>query len=298
MPVKKRILFIINPVSGTKDKNLLPQLVSQVLDEAFLTETVYTRYRGHATELAATAAHLGYDAVVACGGDGTVHEVGVALIRSETALGIVPVGSGNGLARHHSIPMGIREALEVIRNFHVTPMDTGTVNNIPFLGVAGLGFDALIGKKFARLPRRGFITYLKIVLREYFSYREKKVRIRFKGKKLVRRVLMLTIANSSQFGNNAVIAPGARTDDGQLQLCLVRKFSLWQAPWFAWLLFRGKSNQSRYIESYQVRKVEILHKIKRIHLDGEPVSAGRKLQVAVRPGSLSIIVPEKKQSKK
>ncbi len=290
--MKKRILFIINPISGTRKKDqFLDQIITAFPEEDFIIRAEYTTYAGHAPLLARKALNLGYDIVVACGGDGTINEVGSELIGSDTALGIIPFGSGNGLARHLKIPLKSGAALEVIKSGKITSIDTGKINDRPFIGIAGIGFDAHIGKKFANYGKRGFFTYLKLVLKEYKNFKEKTVVIKRKGSKETLKAMMITIANSSQFGNNAVIAPNAQLDDGRLKLCIVRKFPLYKAPRIAWLMLNRKIHRSEYLDIVSIKKATITQPKKIAHLDGEPLKMGKKIKVRVLPRSLKVVSP-------
>ncbi len=289
--MKKRILFIINPISGVQSKAKLPDLIPAYFPEdEFIVLIEFTRYAGHATLLAQKAAYLGYDAVVACGGDGTINEIGSVLVGTNTAMAIIPLGSGNGLARHLNIPMKPARALEVISKMNSTMIDTGVINGKPFIGIAGLGFDAYIGKKFANYGKRGFFTYLKLVLKEYRAFKERTIIVKRKGRKETLQAIMVTIANSSQFGNNAVIAPDASTADGKLKLCIVRKFPLYKAPWIAWLMVRKQIHRSEYLEIISIKKATITQPKKLAHIDGEPLKLGKKIKIKVLPASLKVIV--------
>ncbi len=284
-----QFLFIVNPNSG-HGKHL--EVIAAIKESLPPTqyEIALTDYAGHGSLLAQKGKCLGYKAVIACGGDGTVNEIAQVLIGSETPLGIIPVGSGNGLARHLNLPLTISEAVHRVAEFRVFKMDTATINGHPFLGMAGIGFDAFIGKKFANYGKRGFGSYIKLVSKEYLSFKQKKVVIHLGEQKLKRRVLMLSFANSGQYGNNAIIAPKASLNSGKIGLCLVKKFPLWKSPYIAALLFSGKINQSKYLETIWVEKAIIKQKKKIAHLDGEPLKLGRTLHLEVVPESLNVLV--------
>lgn len=290
--MKKRILFIINPISGTRTKDkLVTQIVANFPEQDFIIRVEFTQYAGHACLLARKAVNLGYDIVVACGGDGTINEVGSELIGSESALGIIPMGSGNGLARHLKIPLTSELALQTIKNGNTICIDTGQINDRPFIGIAGIGFDAHIGKKFANYGKRGFFTYLKLVLKEFRNFKEKTIVLKRKGNKETLQAMMITIANSSQFGNNAVIAPTAQLDDGKLKLCIVRKFPLYKAPKIAWLMLRKQIHRSEYLDIVEIKKATIKQPKKIAHLDGEPLKLGKKIKIKVLPRSLKVVAP-------
>ncbi len=290
--MENKLCFIINPISGTSKKRKLESLITNAfIGNETEIEIHYSQYPGHACLITQEAIKQNVKAVIACGGDGTINEVGKELIGQEIALGIIALGSGNGLARHLNIPLSVNEALEVIKRYVTKTIDTGTINKLPFIGIAGVGFDAHIGKQFSLNHKRGFFTYLKLVLREYFNYKEKKIEIEHNGKTKIRKVLMVSIANSSQFGNNAIIAPEAKIDDGLLRLCVVRKFPIWKAPKIAWLMMNKKIHLSNYVSISTFKKIKIRQKKKLVHLDGEPIKAGKTLNIKVNPNSLQVIVP-------
>ena len=172
MSTKKRIIFIVNPISGTDSKEHIPEQIAEVMDEEhFDSEVRFTEYRGHAAELAREAAKEGVDVVVAVGGDGTVNEVARSLVHTDTALGIIPCGSGNGLARHLCIPLNVTKALELINTCQIEAFDYGVINGLPFFCTCGMGFDAFISLKFAEAGKRGPITYVENVLKEGLKYK-------------------------------------------------------------------------------------------------------------------------------
>ena len=167
MKNKRRIIFIINPISGTSNKDEVPQLISKHLDqERFDYKVCFTEYSGHAAEIARQSAEAGIDIVVAVGGDGTINEVARSLVHTQTALGIIPCGSGNGLARHLCIPMDTVKAIELINQCQIESFDYGVINGLPFFCTCGMGFDAFTSLKFAEAGRRGPITYVGNVLKE------------------------------------------------------------------------------------------------------------------------------------
>ena len=168
----QHITFIINPISGTQSKHEIPDLIDRMMDkERFECKVCITEYAGHAAELAKACAAQGDDIVVAVGGDGTVNEVARSLVHTKTALGIIPCGSGNGLARHLCIPMDIRKALDIINQAQIVDFDYGVINDLPFFCTCGMGFDAFISLKFAEAGKRGPITYVENVLKEGLKYK-------------------------------------------------------------------------------------------------------------------------------
>ena len=169
---KKKIIFIMNPISGTARKAGIPRIIEKVLDKEYYDFSIMqTNYCGHAYEIATNAKNDGCDVVVAVGGDGTVNEVAKAIVHSDTALGILPCGSGNGLARHLMLPLDMQKAVEIINKHTVHDLDYGLINNIPFFCTCGMGFDAFISMKFAEAGKRGPVTYLENILREGLKYK-------------------------------------------------------------------------------------------------------------------------------
>jgi len=229
--MKKRIWFIINPISGVRRKDDIPALIRRYLDhDAYTFEIQYTKHKGHAIEIAQQAVQLGIDVVCAVGGDGSVHEVGTALIGTQTSLAVIPIGSGNGLARHMFIPRNIQKAIQTINRNHQITMDTVMVNDQPFLGVGGYGLDAVIAKKFDEDHKRGFWTYVKHVFKEFFRYNPMNISIDTNGQIKKLPVVLCTIANTSEFGNGFKVSPKSDATDGKLELFLLKPFSLFGIP--------------------------------------------------------------------
>lgn len=289
--MKKKIRFIVNPISGVSNKSSIPQLIQDHLDlDVYDYDIVETEYRKHAKSIAKEAADSNYDIVCAVGGDGSVHEVGTALIGTKTKLAILPIGSGNGLARHLNIPLNVKEAIECINKNNSIQMDTVLVNDKSFLGVGGYGFDAVIAKKFDTHTKRGLRGYIYLIAREFFKYNPINVSIDLDGKIKTLPVVLCTVANASQFGNGFTISPKSDVTDGQLELCLLKPFSIWSAPSIIYRFFRKKSDKSRFSEIITFKNVKIKLSKKIAHYDGEPFEVNDELNVSVVPKSLNILV--------
>lgn len=292
-PRKKNILYIINPISGIGKQKNIEELIRKYTDIAsFDFQVKFTQGPCHGTELAKEAVTSGVDVVVAVGGDGTVNEIGQALVGSETAMGIIPTGSGNGLARHLKIPFSFEKAIKVINQCKIRKIDTATVNDQVFLSMAGVGYDAFVAKKFAKAPQRGFLSYFRIVSNEYPLYKPKKYDLEIDGRIIRRKALFITLANSNQYGNNTSIDPHARLDDGLIDVCIVRRIPLLLVPLYVPMLFTRTFHKTHYIEIIRAKNAVITRKKgKTIHLDGDPSSMGKVLEMRVNPLSLNIIVP-------
>ncbi|MFM7594962.1 MAG: diacylglycerol/lipid kinase family protein [Flavobacteriales bacterium] len=289
--MKERIWFIVNPISGGRKKAELPELIAAHLNHnKFTYEIIYTEHKGHAVELAQKAVDLGIDIVCAVGGDGSVHEVGTTLIGSNTQLAIIPLGSGNGLARHMKIPLKIKEALECINSGNIIEMDTLKVNNKPILGFGGYGFDALIAKKFAGSTKRGFTSYVKLVIQEVFKYNPINVSIDANGQVRKLPVFLCTIANTSEFGNGFIVSPKSDATDGKFELVILKPFSFWNIPAMLFRYFSGRTDHSGLTEVIKTDHATLVLPHSYGQIDGEPISSGKKVQVDVVPRSLRIIV--------
>lgn len=292
--MKQHIRFIINPISGVGKKGELPGLIETHLDQSrFSYDIVYTQYRKHARKIAQEASEKGIEIVCAVGGDGSVHEVGTALIGTDTKLAIIPTGSGNGLARHLGIPLNSIKAIECINEMDIIRMDTVKVNDKPFLGVGGYGLDALIAKKFDEYHKRGFWSYVKLVAREFWKYNPVNISVDMNGEIKKMPVVLCTIANSSEFGNGFVVSPKSDVTDGKIELCLLKPFSFWSIPGLTYRFFKRTSHKSRFTEviSFQNATIQIPHKM--AHYDGEPAAVKQELKVQVIPHSLNIVIGKK-----
>ena len=289
---KKVISFIINPISGTRNKDSWPEIIRQTIDPSrFDIRIFFTERAGHASELAQWQVQKGVLYIVAVGGDGTVNEVAKSLRDTSAAMGIVPCGSGNGLARHLRIPLKLTEALKLINDASVVSIDYGLVNDMPFFCTFGTGFDAHISHVFAKSEKRGFWTYLIHIVKEFFTYRSAKYKLKVDGNVLKTKAMVLTIANSSQYGNNGYISPHADITDGKLDVCIVRPFSKFRAGFLGIRLLRKTIDKSSYYHTIRGKKITIKRKHKgEVHLDGDPFMMGKKLKVKIVPKGLKVLV--------
>ncbi len=295
---RDKIAFIINPVSGRKQKPNKTDLIKKYIDTKKIHPFFYTtKHSGHAKELVKSAAEKGCKTVVAVGGDGTVNEVGAIAAELSLTLGIIPTGSGNGLARHLNIPIDKIKAVKLINNGSRTLIDAGKLNNIWFFCTCGIGFDAKIGRKFSKTKVRGFSSYVKTVMREFKRYNSRKYKIYIDNKKVVRRAFLITIANASQYGNNAFIAPQAKIDDGLFDVCILKPFPILKVLELAIMLFKRTIDESSYYEMIQGEKIEFKkHKKKYfLHYDGETIKIKKgEIKITIQPKCLNVIVPKPK----
>ena len=288
----KHIVFITNPISGTISKAGIPELVEVHLDHArFSYEFVATQYAGHATLLAQEAAAHGADIVCAIGGDGTVNEVGRGLLGTETAMAILPCGSGNGLARHLMLPMDLKRCLDIINLDTVETLDSGVINGHPFFCTCGMGFDAFISMKFAEAGKRGLMTYVEQMLREGLSYKPETYEIEDEMGSKTYKAFLISAANASQYGNNAYIAPHASMSDGLLDVIIMQPFSLIEAPQVTLEMLNKTIDKNVNIRTFKARHVHI-HRSKPglIHYDGDPLMSDADVEIEVKPKSIRVVV--------
>ncbi|MBR2253402.1 MAG: YegS/Rv2252/BmrU family lipid kinase [Prevotella sp.] len=290
---KRSIVFIINPISGTGSKDVIPSLIERHIDrDIYDVELRFTEYAGHAQKIATQCEDEGKDIVVAVGGDGTVNEVARSIIDSKTALGIVPCGSGNGLARHLMLPMSVKGALDVINVGLIHQLDYGVIDNHPFFCTCGMGFDAFISKKFADAGKRGMLTYLENVLREGLSYEPDTYEITLDGNDAQRyKAFLVSVANASQYGNDAYIAPQASMSDGLLDVVIMEPFDIIEAPQVGIELMNKTIDKSSKIKCFKAKDIMIRRsKPGVIHFDGDPVEAGTDLHVTLHTKGIQIVV--------
>jgi len=293
MTIKIDILFLINPISGVGKKNVIPKLIEDNLDKSkFDYKILYTDYRKHGFEIAKKESD-NFKVIVAIGGDGTVNEIGSALINTDTFLGIIPTGSGNGLARHLKIPLKIKQAILKINEFNSITIDTATVNGIAFLGTCGFGFDAHIAKKFDEDSSRGFFTYAKLIQQEFASYKPLTFKVTHQNKTIERQAFIYCVANSSQFGNGFTISPKSDMQDGIFEHVFLDDFKLVDVLLMGKQFFTKQINYSKFYHEFDAIDdvtIEVLNQDKAIfHIDGEPMQGESIFELKIVKKSLTII---------
>jgi diacylglycerol kinase (ATP) len=290
--MRKKILYIINPVSGIGRHKPVEKIIRSGMDEQIWdTEICYTEHKGHGFEISSNAAGI-YDTVVAVGGDGTVNEVGRGLIGSTTALGIIPTGSGNGLARFLEIPFKINRALQALNHAQIKAIDVIRINEFHSLNVAGIGFDAFISHKFATRKNRGPLAYMQLITQEFAKYKSARYKVTINDKTQEWDAFLISFANSSQWGNNIHIAPQARIDDGLIDVCLIRDFPMVTAPALLFSLIDQSIDKNKYDIIVKSPKVTVEFDDDLLgHVDGEPVNLGHKADVEILPLALRVAAP-------
>ncbi len=295
----KRVLFLINPISGIGKQKTIEKYIDLELDKNRINVDIsYTQYKAHARELAADAVGK-YDAVVAVGGDGTVNEVASRLVGTDTALAIIPTGSGNGLARFLKIPLRLSKAIQSLNDFKIRKIDTLKVNQYCCVNVAGIGFDAHISHHFEGKKIRGLLGYLQLIAGEFAAYKPDYYQLNIDGHIYKRRAFLVSFANSSQYGNNIHIAPNAKIDDGLIDVSIINEFPKIETPVMLLSLLDKSIHKHDKDEVILAKDIVINHSSGILaHIDGEPVDLGNEARVKILPLSLNVVVPTAKMEDK
>ena len=291
---RARIRLIVNPISGTVSKLRMIPNIARKLERARIDfEICSTEGPGHATELAAEAARCGtFDGVLACGGDGTVNEAACGLVGTGVPLGIIPAGSGNGLARHLGIPVDIDRSLRVIAERNIIDADYGIANSTPFFCTFGVGFDAAVSERFARQKRRGVMMYLKSAIDEYVKFNPEEYVIEAEGQILTERAFLVVCCNASQYGNNAFIAPDASVTDGMLDLAIVHAGNPFSHALLGLDLLTGFIGKNALVDMIRVKSASIhRHKSGGTHIDGDPRPMPADIHISCVPSSIKLFAP-------
>lgn len=293
MPMKemKQYFFIINPISGKgKGKKLIPLIEKFFSERNLIFEIHITTFAGEAKSLASIGIQKGYTTIIAVGGDGTVNEVGAVLVNSSVHFGIIPIGSGNGLARELKIPMDPYAAIKNLIKGDLRKIDSGTCNGHYFACTAGIGFDAKMSSTFLHLTNRGLNGYVRTFLKEFFKYKSLRYEFQLNEKKIEVDALLITIANCKQWGNEFYISPQSKANDGLLEICILKKFPIYVLPF---LLFRAVNktlNKSKYITISKITSIQLKSsETTQFHTDGEVLAPHNLFQINVNPNSLTII---------
>lgn len=275
---------------------VVPIIEKFINNDIYDYEIINTQHKGHATEIAREYAARRYDAVIAVGGDGTVNEVGCGLIGSDTALGIIPCGSGNGLARHLGIPIDPFKAVKWLDKSIFTDIDYGTMNGQPFFCTCGVGFDAKVSDSFSKAGTRGVLTYLESIMKEIATYHNETYKLSFDDSSETFEAFFITCANADQWGNNAFIAPTASLQDGLLDVIAAHPFNVVDAPLIAFQLFNRQIDKNPKVSVRKCNGVTITRqKEGPAHYDGDPVIMGREIRIEIVPSGLKVLIPDKRR---
>lgn len=286
-----KALFVINERSGAKRGYDIADVIRRAA--VFEHELVPCVRKEDLDAIVDRAESEGFDVVFAVGGDGTVHETAKRLIGRSLTLGILPIGSGNGFARHIGLPVDPTAALTSCGGGRIETIDTATVNGQPFLGVMGIGFDAVVAERFASSSVRGLQTYLREGLQAYTAFKADQYDVTANGTTKTQRAFVIAVANSGQYGNNARVAPLASLQDGLLDVVVVDDTDLLNAAFLMARLFSGSFHRAAGVTTFQTTEVTIRRPAAGpAHLDGEPLTLGEELHVQIVPRSLRLLVPD------
>ena len=292
--MSKKIKFIINPISGIKhNRDRLKLIITNTItSDEFVYHFQQTKAPGDAFQIAKKSLDQLFDIIVAVGGDGTVNEVASALVNTNVPLGIIPVGSGNGLARGLGIPLRIKQASQTIVEGKVQQIDVGKMQERYFFATAGAGFEAVVGKRFNEGIIRGPLPYIFWGFHEFLKYKPQEVVLKFDHQIIRKKALLVAIANTMQLGNGAIIAPQAKPDDGLLDVCIIDDINILQVLFKLPSLFTGLIENNPYTKFYRTSNLEIIRpQAAPIHVDGETLDGDKILNVSLLPNALNVIVP-------
>ncbi|MBN2730517.1 MAG: YegS/Rv2252/BmrU family lipid kinase [Bacteroidales bacterium] len=293
MMLRHKILMIVNPISGKGRKQRIEALQKLIEESGLDISLQITTYAGEGEKIASIGIKDGIKHFIAVGGDGTVNEIGRAIyLTPETSLGIIPSGSGNGLAKHLKLPISIEKAFKIATGEHKEPCDVGILNEIPFFSIAGIGFDAKIAHDFSEMSGRGLKNYVKSVIKNYPKYKTQKYKIKIEDKVFSSKALFISLANSNQFGSNASIAPQADLKDGLIDICIMRKIPIGKALLIFPLLFMKRMHRTKYLDIIKAPEAVFYRKKGGyIHIDGDPHLIHEKvLTLSLKEKALNIHV--------
>ncbi len=290
---KNKICVIINPVSGTDSKRNIPEVIAKAFDQKVNDVIIrITGYPGHATEITKSAVAERFKYVITVGGDGTVNEVAKALINTPTVLGIIPFGSGNGLARELNISMNSDEAIDTILKGNTRTIDYGIANKHIFFCTCGVGFDAFISDRFAEDKKRGPLGYVRNVLESVIDFKSEEYEIIHDNGSLKERAFVVTCANASQYGNDAYIAPEANLEDGKMNISILKPLNALEIPQTTLQLFTKNIDKNSKMNTFVTSHLTIhREKAGMMHVDGEPIKTGKTIEVEIKHKGLHVLAP-------
>ena len=288
--MKKKVLVIINPKAGVKRNKKIEHFLSKYLKEdQFEVEIYYTKAAFDGKDYVSKHKSKNWDAILVVGGDGTINEVGSELVNSDIALGIVPMGSGNGLARYLNIPIQIEASIEQFSKFHSKKIDVGKVNSLYFFNSLGFGIDAVVSKKFSESKSRGLKEYVRIAAPEITKPTKVNIDVEINGNSRSCEAVFFSIMNIDQFGNGFIVAPGANAEDGILDVVIIKKMPITHIGQWLWKSFKGKPIEHKYVEKLKAKNLTIQNHQGFFQIDGEYIEMSGQLNVSVIPKGLKVI---------
>ena len=292
----EKILFIVNPIAGVRNNVNMPDIISRNIDEQkYNFDIALTQYAGHAKRIAADAVEQNYDIIVAVGGDGSVNEIASQLVHKNVTLGIIPLGSGNGLAFKMGLLREQKKAMQIINQGITKQIDVVKMNNHFVFSNAGVGFEGQVIEHFEKTKARGLKEYMRVYLQQLFNYKPFKVKIKIDTQTIDREVFTLNFTNSGQYGYNIGYAPDAKLDDGFFELCIVNNFARWKVVFFFMMCVINKQHWLKNLEVMKVKSVTVqTPEPYYVQLDGDRVEKNNYFDVQVLPQALRVIVPAEK----
>jgi diacylglycerol kinase (ATP) len=289
-----KVQAIINPISGVGSKRKIPRMLEEACHEkGFTLSIAFTEYAGHASILTREALDEGVHYIIAVGGDGTVNEIAKTMLHSDATLGIIPKGSGNGLARELHIPMDVKRAVDLLAKGHVSTIDACSANGRIFFCTCGVGFDAKVSQTFSQERHRGSLTYIKNTIEEYLSYKPEPYELLVDDQTIKEKAFLVACGNASQYGNNAFIAPHANIQDGEMDITILAPFTPLDIAPLAIQLFTKQIDRNSKIKTFKAKQVTIIRQKEGLmHLDGEPIMEESRIDISVIPKALKVITPE------
>lgn len=286
----QKIAFVINPKAGVKKKMDISEFITKHFSKDIPYDLILWENKDDFESVRQKLLAGNYETVVACGGDGTVNQVASVIAKSNMALGIFPLGSGNGLARSNRIPLDPLKALKVIEQGSTHQIDGALINGKAFFCTAGIGFDAHIAHEFASSSKRGFMTYFTTTIKEFFSYKPQSYKIIVDDKVIETKAFLITIANAGQWGNDVFIAPEAELSDGLLNISILKPFSYFSIPWIGIKLFSKKIHTCSMLQSEKGTQIDISFNGELpVHYDGEPMMASDSISITIIPLALKVV---------
>jgi YegS/Rv2252/BmrU family lipid kinase len=288
---ERKLLFIVNPNAGKKAASVIVKIIRKEFPRNIDYQIVIWKKRDHFNEISALLKSGEYTDAIAVGGDGTVNQVASIVVGTNICLGIVPAGSGNGLARSLGLSMNIKKVIQQILEGNITVIDCGEVNGLPFFCTSGLGFDAHIAWLFGQSKTRGLRNYVKITINQLLKYKAKDYILEMNGDTFPRKAFLITVANAGQYGNDVYIAPEARLNDGLFHVVVVKPFHILQLPMIFLRVLLRKANTCSVVETHTTAALKISRTSSdSIHFDGEPHMAETELNYSINKNSLHVIV--------
>lgn len=288
----KSYFFIINPISGKgKGSKLIPLIEKYCSAKNCRFEIHVSQFSGDAKNLAQKAIDSNFDFIIAVGGDGTVNEVAGIVAGTSAVLGIIPIGSGNGLAREMKIPLDSLAALKFVFKGEIRKIDTGICNDHFFACTSGVGFDAHLAHSFLKLTNRGLKGYVQLFLKEFFGYRTNNYSIKTESVNIETEAFLITVANCRQWGNDFFISPSSHHQDGQFEICIIRKFPIYVFPILVFRIICKNIHHSKYYSVIKARSLSLqINEANQVfHADGECFDLNEKLEIRNNYRNLNVI---------